>query len=127
MNTSFSSSTSSKTQNTITSERILQFIKRVAHYRSNSYVVDREIIQLALDYILDIFSLDIGPLLSTPITPVDYVFGQHQRSTSMEASSSIRIESERYDDSHKLISKKIYMCVYLQEFSLALFRNNIPK
>ncbi|KAG2394238.1 hypothetical protein C9374_004002 [Naegleria lovaniensis] len=115
------------------SERLLHYIKRSALLRSsmttsnNNYPtpLDIEVYKLVLEYILDLLALDASPF-SNLILPMTT---QHSSITIVEYSSGAngKIESERYSSSQELISRKISLCVFLQEYSLVLFRNNIPK
>lgn len=117
------------------SERLVHYVKRSALRSSKDQTpLDAQVYKIVLEYILEILALDASPFSSSPFIPSSSSFSQqqqHHNSIIVEYSSGIgtngKIESERYTSAQELISRKISMCVFLQEYSFVLFRNNIPK
>ena len=119
-----------------TSERLIDYLKRSSFKQSPTRSnLEVEVSKLVLEYILDILVLDISPLSSSPsaantISPRSSSHHSSQPIPSVDyqcRNSEGKIDSEKYTDAQQLIARKIYVCVFLQEYSSVLFRNNIPK
>ena len=115
------------------SERLIQYLKRSSYRNQARSALEIEVSKLVQEYILDILVLDGTPLLSNPVVVISKGSNTNQQqNTSITVdyhcrNSEGKIDSERFTDAQQLISRKIYVCVFLQEFSCVLFRNNIPK